>query len=907
MDASRPGGHLTFMFTDIEGSTRILAALREDYGDWLAAHQRLVRAALATHRGVEVSTEGDSFFAVFDDPPGAVAAAAEIERGLAAHVWPAGAACRVRIGLHVGQAVLAGSSYVGIDINRAARISAAGHGGQVLLSDELRLAIGDRRPPGVSLHDLGRHRLKDVGAIRLWELEIEGLDHDFGPLRTLEAHPTNLPIDTTPLIDREAESATLRRLVLDGPLVTVTGPGGIGKSRLAVHVARGLVGEFPDGVFHLDLAAVDRADAAAAELIGRLGARTPPDVDPVTGLVDALRDRHALILLETVDRVEGMGALASRLAAACPATRILVTARSPLHVQAEREVPVEPLATPPVRADPEAGRSSPAVALFVDRAAAVGGGFQPTASDIDDIAEIVRRLDGVPLAIELAAARTRTLAPRAILARLERALPLLARGPVDAPERQRALRDTIAWSYRLLDPPDQAMLQRLSVLTGEFTIEEVEAIGGAADAADGPDEDAEASFERLVDRSLVQRVGQATDRTWRLLGTIREFAADELDAGGNDTSARVAHARHWLDVVERERAALDGPGEAEALASLDRAVMDVVAAIGFALEVEAAAGIERAGTAAGDAANRRVPHLALRLSVGLGRYWYLRGRVHEAGRWLDRAIAADPDAPDELRAAALHWSGVMADERRESATAIERFEAALAIERRLDDPAAIARELNSLGVVHRNVGDLDRAAELLDEALARRRALGEPGGIATVLTNLGIVAIDRGRYEEARDLLAEALELDRAAAAVGGTAYSSAALGAALLGLGRRAEATALFEHALAVFSELDDGDGVAESLERLAEVAMPADPSRAGRLVFAAEAIREREAVALRGVDQARLDALVSSITAALEPAALATAMAEGRAMDTASAVAFARAGDPAARARTAGPGHIR
>ncbi len=890
MQAVPAGGVRAFMFTDIEGSTRILTKLEDRYTGWLADHQRLIRTALADHGGIEVSTEGDSFFVVFDQTAAAVAAAADIQRSLAAHAWPPGAVCRVRIGVHVGQAVVAGMDYVGIDINRAARIAAAGHGGQVLLSDEVRFAVAEDLPPGTRLHDLGRHRLKDVGAIRLWELEVDGLDHEFGPLRSLEAHPSNLPIDTTALVDREPETAILRRLVVDGPLVTVTGPGGIGKSRIAIHVARALLAEFPDGVFHVDLAAIDRAESAAVELGATLGLRAMVDADPIASVQDGLRERHALVVLETVDRVEGIGDLISRLVGACPLTRFLVTARSPLHLQAERELSVAPLASPPVGADPEARRSSPAVALFVDRAAAVGLGFQPSNQDLDVVGEIVRRLDGVPLAIELAAARTRTLSPAALLARLERALTLLARGPIDAPERQRGLRNTIAWSYQLLDRREQVVLQRLAVLSGEFTIDAVEAIASDAESSASFDEDVVTSFEHLVDRSLVQRTGTTADRTYRLLGTIREFAQDELAASGDAIGARSAHARYVLGVLAREGGALDGPGETAALHALDRVIADAAAAIAFALDREAAQE-DAAGATEPEPAD--ASHLALRLSVGLGRYWYLRGRIQEGGRWLDHAIAADPEAPERLLGEALHWSGVMADERRDALTAIERFERSLAIQRRLDDRRAIARELNSLGVVYRNVGQTDRAAELLREALERRRNLGEPGGIATVLTNSGIVALDRDRPDEARKLLEEALDLDRTAGATGGTAYSSAALGAALLGLGRRDEAITLLEYALAVFADLDDGDGVAESLERLAEATFPDDPGRAARLLFAAAAIRQRESAMLRGVDQARLDALTATITGAVEAEVLQAAMADGRAMDIASAVAFAGVGN--------------
>ena len=874
----RPTGTLTFLFSDVEGSTRLLMALGDGYAIAHGDHQRIVRDAIAAHDGMEVSTEGDSFFAVFTDADEAIAAAADIQRGLAAHAWPAGAEFRVRIGLHTGHAVTAGDDYVGLDVNRAARIANAANGGQTVVSDAARTAASHALPDGLALRDLGRHRLKDVGVEHLWQLDVVGLPTAFGALRSLESHPTNLPAERTSFVGRENETRVLAELVEVSPLVTVTGPGGIGKSRLAIVVARALIDRFPDGVFYLDLARHEGLDSMMSQLAMVSDTRLPPGDDPVDAFVERFAGRTALLVFDTADRLRGFGTLASRLVDACTELRILVTARMPLHLGAEREFSLSTLELPPTRgADEHTIAASPAVALFVRRAQAVRPDLAVTPELWPTIAAIVSRLDGLPLAIELAAARIRIFPPAALLARLDRRLPILKGGAVDAPERQRTIESTIAWSYELLEPDERTMLGRLSVFAGTFDLEAALAVtadvGGGEKRADPAD-----VLERLVDRSLISTVARPPSTDFRLLGIIREFAADALEAAPDVAAVRGRHSRYVLAIAETGTAALDGPDERDALGRLERSADDIRAVLERTL-------------APGAAAPADDDHLALRLTCAMGRAWYLQGRSREGSEYIERALAADPDAPIELRANALHFSGVMHDERRETARAMERLDAALALHRTIGEPRLIARELNSLGVVARNAGDTDRAASLLDESLAMRRALADPPGIATALTNLGVVAIDRGRYEEARTFLEEAIALDRASGASGVVAYSSSLLGTVLLRTGRRDEALPLLRTALMAFADLGDADGVAECLERLGEATLADDPARAARLVGAAGAIRRQQDVPLRPPDEAAATRLMLAVEAALDADTLAAARADAAAMDLEAATAYALA----------------
>jgi tetratricopeptide (TPR) repeat protein len=435
------------------------------------------------------------------------------------------------------------------------------------------------------------------------------------------------------------------------------------------------------------------------------------------------------------------------------------------------------------------------------------------------------------------------------------------------------MRDTIDWSFQLLEPVERRLLQGLSVFAGGFDLEAIEAVAG--DDTDRDTGDALETLAALVDRSLVERVQLAESR-FRLLGTIREFAAERLESSGDAATTRDRHARYWLAVATRESEVLDGPRASTAMARLDEAADEFRSALHWTL----------AKSSVGDP-----DHLALRLVSALGRFWYLHGRVHEAASWLESALEGDPEAPAELRASVLHWSGVMLDESRMTDRAIGHFEQALELERRIGDDRTIARELNSLGVVYRNAGDLARAEPLLAESLAMRRRLGDGQGIATVLTNLGIVALDRDRVEDARQLLDEAVAVDRSLGNTSGLAYSSSALGTALLRSGRRGEALALIRSALGTFADLGDADGVAGCLEGLGEAGQRSDPGSAARLLLAAGAIRGRAGLWPHPVDRGRTEALVGSVEAALSTDELSAAAAEATAMDVPASVAFALA----------------
>src|SRR6266487_47153 len=505
-----PTGTVTLLFTDIEGSTRLLQQLGERYASVLSECRDLLRTTFSEHHGHEVDTQGDAFFVAFARASDAVAAAVDGQRALFTHAWPEGKAVRVRMGLHTGEPHLASEGYVGLDVHRAARIMCAGHGRQVLLSQTTHDLVEHALPEGVRVLDLGAHRLKDLQhPSHLFQLVIAGLPAGFPPLKTLDAYPNNLPIQPTPLIGREQEVATVAALLRrdDLRLLTLTGPGGTGKTRLGLQVAAELSDRFADGVFFVNLAPLSDPELVIPATAQAL------DVQEIGGqpllelLKGSLREKHLLLLLDNFEQVVGAAMYVADLHAACPNLKVMVTSRMTLHIRGEQEYTVPPLAVPDPKHLPDLVVLSQyeAVALFIQRAQATRPEFQVSNANAPAVAEICVRLDGLPLAIELAAARIKVLPPQALLARLGQRLAVLTGGARDAPTRQQTLRNTIEWSYQLLDADEQRLFRRLSSFVGGCTLEAIEAVCTELDGEVRQVLDGVAS---LIDKSLLQQTEQ---------------------------------------------------------------------------------------------------------------------------------------------------------------------------------------------------------------------------------------------------------------------------------------------------------------------------------------------------------------------------------------------------------------
>jgi predicted ATPase/class 3 adenylate cyclase len=724
-----PTGTVTFLFTDVEGSTRLLQELGDRYGAVRDAHAAILRRAIREGGGVEVGTEGDSFFAAFASPAGAVRAAVAAQRGLAGHPWPPGFPVRVRMGLHTGEGALGGDNYSGIDVNRAARVAAAAAGGQVLVSDPTRVLTEHELPDGVSLRELGTYRLKDLNLpMRLHDLVIAGLPADFPAPRTLDARPGNLPAPLTSFVGREQVTAEAVRLLGRARLLTLTGAGGSGKTRLAIHVSGRLRHGYRDGAFFADLSSVTDPALVPSVLARAVGMPEAAGRPVLAALGDHLRDRELLLVADNFEQVAEAGAVLERLLGAAPGLRVLVTSRVALAVVGEQELVVPPLALPDLGRPPDLdalGRTE-AVRLFVERAQAVRPTFRLTGENAPAVAEICAQLDGLPLAIELAATRVKVLAPAQILPRLERRLSLLTGGARTLPDRQRTLRGAIAWSHDLLPDPERRLFARLSVFAGGWTLESAEAVcdpdGLGLDALDG--------LASLVDQSLVLATGPAAgpDR-FSMLETIREFGQERLAAAGDAELVRRRHAEWFLDLAVTAEPYLTGADQGE---WLDRCELEQ-ANLRLALRWAAGAGqADRAQEAAG----------------ALWRFWQQRGHLAEGRLRLEEVLALPAgQGPTPARARALAGAGGIAWWQEDIAAARRFYDEALAVERRLGDPAGIADALYNQAFVVAAGGDFEVAFGLYEESLELFRRAGDEAGVARADWMLAIRDLVAGRWD----------------------------------------------------------------------------------------------------------------------------------------------------------------
>ena len=813
-----PSGTVTFLFTDVEGSTRLLQALGADaYAGALAEHRRILREACGAHGGVEVDTQGDAVFVAFPTAPGALRAAEAAQAGLAA------GPIRVRMGIHTGSPHLAQEGYVGVDVHRAARIAACGHGGQVLISASTAAIVGRD-----DVRDLGEHRLKDLSAPeRIFQLG----EADFPPLKSL--HQTNLPIPATPFLGRQRELAGVVDLLArdDVHLLTLTGPGGTGKTRLAAQAAAGLSGRYPHGVWWVPLAALRDHHLVLPTAERVLGARD--------GLAEHIAGRGMLLLLDNFEQVVEAAPDVAGLLAACPNLDLLVTSREPLRIAGEQEYAVPPLA------------HDEGVDLFVARARAVDSEFVPD----DAVSAICRRLDELPLALELAAARVKALSARQILERLEQRLPLLTGGARDLPERQRTLRATIAWSEELLTSEEQRLFARLAIFRGGCTLEAAEQVAAA-------DLD---TMQSLVDKSLLRYRA----RRFGMLETIREYAAERLGDSGEAELLRLRHTEHFVAYAQEAEPHLRGDS-ADWLDRLDREHDNLRAALD---ELEASGAIESAQG----------------MAAALSRFWYLRGHLVEGGRYLERLLRAD-ERPTAARARALNGAAIMAVNLADPATARLRAEEALALHQALGDAWGAAYAGLMIGLAAAEGGDFVQARPLLEEAEQHFRELRDGRYALLAVSNLAWVIEELGDLPRARVLHEETLRQARMEGNPRMEAGSLDALAAYARDEGRLEDSLAMLREGLRIYRDRGERLSSANCLSRFAVVHGLAGRSNLAVRLIAASVARYKElGVSPPAYVANRNEQTLAAIRGHLDEAALAEAWQGGRALTADEAIALA------------------
>jgi predicted ATPase/class 3 adenylate cyclase/DNA-binding XRE family transcriptional regulator len=705
-------GTLTFLFTDIEGSTALLRRVGEGvYARLLADHHALIRSVLAAHGGRELNTAGDGFFAAFASPRACVAAVVAMQQVLEGHAWPAGERVRVRMGVHTGEASDTAVGPVGLDVHRAARVAAVGHGGQVLVSETAAALVRDALPPGAALIDLGVHQLKDLGRPELiFQLSAPGLQAGFAPLRSLgnPALQNNLPAQLAAFIGRDREVAEVRALVESARLVTLTGAGGAGKTRLGLQVAAELLDGSGDGVWLAELAAVTKDDAVAGAIAGALRIPAQPGRPALEVLADALGPQDILVVLDNCEHLVGACAkTAEAILQRCPKVHLIATSREPLGIGGETIYRVPPLSLPgPGDSDPAAAASCDAVALFAARARAQGASLALDADTIALVVSVCRRLDGMPLAIELAAARLRSMSLAELAGRLDQRFRLLTGGSRTAVERQQTLRAAVGWSYSLLANPEQVVLGRLSVFAAGFDLAAAEAVGacGVIDVLE-----VAGLLGSLVDKSLVVAEPAGTTLRYRLLETIRLFAAEKLaDAGPEEAAAaRAAHCAHYLALAETAAPYLAGPQQASWFGRLEADQAN----LGRAAEHAAS---EPDGTA-------RV----LRFGVALCRYWIARNREEEAAGLLVPALSRPEAAADPALFAEALVVAARLTMFTDMPTSLRLAGQADEVTVGLGDDRLLALSRGELCVVLHFAGQHERARPLGAQAVRRARQLGD--------------------------------------------------------------------------------------------------------------------------------------------------------------------------------------
>jgi predicted ATPase/class 3 adenylate cyclase len=739
-----PTGTVTFLFTDIEGSTSMLQQLGDRWEGLLADERRLLREAWAAHDGIEFGMEGDAHFVVFTSAVAAVRGALLAQRSVLEHEWPDGAAVRIRMGIHTGEAVLAGDDYVGLDLHRAARICNAGHGCQILLSDTARALVSATLPDDLSLRDLGEHRLKDLSRPEhLYQLVAPDLPVDFPALRTLEASPNNLPMQLTSFIGRTEQLDETRDLLDRARILTLVGPGGTGKTRLALALAASVLDRFPDGVYWVPLASITDP-ALVGPSIGQALALHEASPRPVIDrVIEVLGNRRVLLVLDNFEQILDAAPIVGEILRGTGETRIVVTSRAPLRISGEQEYPVPPLPVPDAasRGSHELISQFEAVRLFIERAMAIRPDLQLGPDDATAVAEISARLDGLPLAIELAAARIKLLSPQQMLPRLEQRLDLLAGGARDLPDRQRTLRGAIDWSYDLLDEAHRRLFARFSLFVGGASLEAAEAVCGPAgelglDVFEG--------IGDLVDHSLIRQVGEGDEIRFGMLETIRDYAVESLVASGESSEIRQRHARFYGELVAGLAGGVMGSDQPAALDRIEREHDNIRAALAWDEETNDAPA-------------------ALVLATRMWRFWQMRGHLQEGRERLRRALAIPSETVEaRVRAEALDALGGIEYWMTDFAAASEAYDRALRILESMGDRAGVAEQHYNLTMSRTfDVQGLREARNHAERSLAIFRELQDKAGIMRATWALGDVELFEGDLPASRAHADQAVSMAR--------------------------------------------------------------------------------------------------------------------------------------------------
>ena len=905
-----PSGTITFLFIEIEGSTVLWERYPKAIREALARYNALLKEGVETrHGGYVFKTVGDAVYAAFSSAVEALRAALETQQRLAEQDWSAVGGLAARMALHTGEAEAQDDppDYIGASLSRVARLLSIARGGQVLLSQATCDLVRDHLPADAEMRNLGKPPLKDLAPEPIFQLLHPSLSSDPPAIRLLESIPNNLPLPLTSFIGREVQIAQVKQLLKETRLLTLTGSGGCGKSRLALQVAADILDAFAEGIWLVDLAERRQPELVEQAAAAAFGMREEPGRTLTAALLDYLRDKTLLLLLDNCEHLRiACAQLAEAILETCPKVRFLITSREAMGLTSEVVWLVPSLSHPDtgLLSDTERLSGYEAVRLFVARAGFHQPGFTLTPANAAAVAQICTRLEGIPFAIELAAARLNMLTVEQIAA-FNDYIRLLKSGSRTAPTRQQTLLATIEWSYDLLEEREKALLRHLCVFAGGWTPEAAEKVC-TDEGIDAPD--VSGLLSQLVGASLVLAEEPEDTPRFRMLETVRQYASNRLEALGETEATRDRHLAYFLTLAEQAEPELTGPDQVAWLDRLEREHDNLRAALTRASEAET----------------------RLRLAGALWRFWYVRGHIGEGRVWLENALAGSSGASDLVRAKALNGAGALAMIQTDYTAARKRFEESLTLRRQSGDIRGMADTLNNLGTLTRSLGDLEAArayyAESLTlrkqtgdrqriagslsnlgmiardqsdfilaqsyhaESLEIRRALNDTAGVATALLNMGVVNSDQGEYTIARSYFEQSLDLLR----MSGNKWLKAVLlynlGEVAFKQGDMISARQLLEESLTLGQELGDRENIARVLVSIAVMAADqSDYQRTARLLGIEEGLRASTGARLEPTISTDYDRSVAVARSALGQEAFAEAWAEGKAMAIEQAILYA------------------
>ncbi len=873
-----PTGTVTFLFSDLEGSTRLWEEREEVMPDALARHEALAAEIFTRHAGVLVKSrgEGDSCFAVFDEASDAILAACAFQQALISEPWPVGVALRARIALHTGDAEPIGGDYLGPPVNRCARLRGVAHGGQIVLSEATAQLVRDTLPAPFSLVDLREHRLRDLTRPeRIYQLTHPSLPADFPPLVTQDVPVHNLPQPLTSFVGRAREKADVQRLLPQNRLLTLIGTGGSGKTRLALSVASEQTGDYEGGVCLVELAALSNPALVPQAVATALNIREAAGQSLTDTLRNTLREKARLLVLDNCEHLlDACARLTNTLLGGCPRLRVLATSRQALGIAGECVYPVPPL-MPPLPASaraplaPNALAQNDAVRLFMERAALSQPHFALTAHNAPHVAGICRQLDGLPLGIELAAAWVKMLSPEQIARRLQDRFRLLTGGSRTAAPRQQTMQAALDWSYDLLSDSERSLFGRVSVFAGGWTLDAAEAVC----AGDGPDGthieewDVLDLLASLVEKSLVVADDVDGQKRCRLLETLRQYSEDRQRETGSPDAMRARHCNFFLALAERAEPELRGANQAEWLNTLEREHDNFRVVLG-------------------DSDSQH----CLRLGIALHRFWYARGYISEGRGWLAGALSETGDAALPLRAKGLNALGVLAWAQADYAAACACHQEALALFHQQQDSAGIARTLMNLGIVSDYQQEYEQASAFYDESISIFRARGDMKSVAHVLNNRGAHFIHRSEPAAAIPFLQESLAIRQTLSDQAGIASVLYDLGMVACEQQQWPEARASLREALRIRHALGDLRNIAFVLLYLAWVEQALGSGlRAARLLGATETAYEQAKAPKHPNEHDTQKRIAAALGDEIGEEYYALLCNEGKTMTTQQAVAYA------------------